>query len=262
MARSFNGSSDAITIALNLSAFSKITIAFWLNWTTFANNDKLVMEHSTNYASNAGGFIINPNSGNPSGVFYSAVASGSGGHLELASFTRPSAGVWHSYVFHIDANAVGSAALPKTYVDGVSQTLSNTGSVTYPGGVTFGNYNLYIMSRAASSLFGAGAMAEFAIWGGVFLDDAEAVALSKGYRPAMIRPGSLVLYQPMLRANADLKTGVAPTLTGTTVSEHPRIIMPRRSKVKRMRPTVAAAPTFQAAWARSSNLPVLGTGTF
>lgn len=223
MARSFNGSSDFVSTAINLSAFNKISIGFWLNWTTFANDDKLALEFSTNYGANSGGFIIDPDSNGPSaGTFYIGF-NGNGG-LSVAHFTRPSAGVWHPYLFQIDGTQSNNANLtfPFIYVDGASQTvIADINSATAHN---MGNYTLYSMSRAGTTLFGAGSMADLAIWG-VLLTAGEALALARGIRPGAIRPSSLTVWQPMdgltspepdLSGNA--KNG---TLTGTAYAPGP-----------------------------------------
>ncbi len=47
MARQFNGTSDfAVTAAsLDLSGTNVLTVAFWLYWDAFANDDRFAMEH-------------------------------------------------------------------------------------------------------------------------------------------------------------------------------------------------------------------------
>jgi hypothetical protein len=259
MARSFNGTSDAIQIAVDLSSYNKISVSFWLKWTTFANDDKLAMEYSANYGANTGTFIIDPDSTAPvSGVFYWAWHYAGGG-VTVAHFTRPSAGVWHQYVFLIDGSAAPSGAqLPAAYVDGVSQSLTYDSVAGLAG--TFGNFTLNVMSRNKTSLFGAGSMADMAIWGGVLLTAGEASALGSGMRPGQIRPASLVCWTPFdglaspepdLSGNA--KNG---TLTGTSLASGPPVAMftPRW-------PQFLASATFNPAWAMNRNFINAGVAT-
>jgi hypothetical protein len=226
MARSFNGSSDAITISANLAAYNRLTIAFWLNWTTFANNDALGFEYSPNYNGNNGGILCDPNASSPnSGTFIFGVNLGG---VTTGEFTRPSAGVWHQYVAILDGTQTGANQVSTVYVDGISQSLTHSLTSGTPN--NFGNYSLYLMSRNASSLFGAGSMADFAIWGGAILSPVEAVGLAHGMRPWQIRPQALIHFYPFdnyghpaLDKGLIINTG---TLTGTTFALGPPLISP------------------------------------
>jgi hypothetical protein len=193
MARLFNGSSDSAHVALDLSNTNIITISFWLYWNAFANNDALAMEYSSNFNTNPGGFLVDPNNSSPSpGTFTVGI---SGGGETVAVFTRPSAAVWHQYVLTINHALAGSSAIPNIYVDGVAQSLTYPFALSAPQ--NFGNFTLNFMSRATTSLFGAGRMADFALWQGVLLTQLEAQGLALGTRPYMVRPASLRAYFPM-----------------------------------------------------------------
>lgn len=62
--RSFNGSSDFISTPIDLSAYSKITVSFWLYKSAFANDDQIVLEYTPNFNTAAGfGFNSNSSSG-------------------------------------------------------------------------------------------------------------------------------------------------------------------------------------------------------
>lgn len=153
----FSGSSQSLntTSTLNLSAINKITVEFWLKWTTFANNDALAMEFTPAFDDGAhNGFLIDPNQG--SGGFAVGFSKPSGSPYWLDQFTRPTAGVWHHYAITMDRSTPVNLA----YVDGASVTLS---TFSHNGVGSFGNFDnstLYFMSRAASTLFGAGSMDE------------------------------------------------------------------------------------------------------
>jgi len=59
----FDGSDDCVSAPINLSGTNVATAAFWMERTSFSDNDKLALEFSSNYnTDNAGGFIINPDS--------------------------------------------------------------------------------------------------------------------------------------------------------------------------------------------------------
>jgi PKD repeat protein len=156
---SFNGTNSAAAASLNLSTTSKVTVEFWLNWDAYANNDRLAMEFTPNFNQGPGGFLVDPNAPEQGGQF--AVAIGSGEARNNVYFARPSAGAWHHYAFVFDASAAAASQITP-YVDGQPVAFTKTASGT--GGANFANSQLYLMSRAASSLFGAGDLDEVSIY--------------------------------------------------------------------------------------------------
>jgi hypothetical protein len=183
MARSFNGSSDFISFNnVSINGLTTISVAFWLNWTTFANDDHLAAENSPDSNFNVGAFLMDPDESS-TGKFVIGPKGASSAQW-LDSFTRPSAGVWHQYVIIMDRVGPSNTV----YVDGQLQSLSNFAHSLSPG-TTYGNNTTYLMSRGGSTLFAAGQMADFAIWNGS-LTQTEAIALAYGFaRPNTIRPG-------------------------------------------------------------------------
>jgi len=159
-AASFDGTNDAATASLNLSGTRQLTVEFWLNWSTYANDDKLAFEFTPNFNNTNGGFLINPNSSTSSGRF--EVAIGRNGTRNNAYFTRPSAGAWHHYAIVLNTSALLSSQYITVYVDGkaVSITKGSSGN----GAGSFANSTLYFMSRNGNSLFGKGALDEVAIY--------------------------------------------------------------------------------------------------
>lgn len=163
---SFNGTSDFGQIPMNLSTSATVTVEFWLKWTAYANNDALGMELTPNFNTNPGGFLVDPNSS--SGQF--AVSIGTGAARNTSLFARPSAGAWHYYAFVLDTTAPGATQVIP-YVDG--QPISYTKGASGTGSGNFASSSLYLMSRAGSSLFGAGTLDELAIYNGAL--DAQRV---------------------------------------------------------------------------------------
>ncbi len=211
-ARTFNGSSDNLQSAatVDLTSTTQISISFWLYWNTFANDDSLAFESSSNYNSNAGAFIIDPN--DSSGFFQFSVYQPGyfGCHI-----TRPSAAAWHHYLLTLDITTV-NAGTCTAYVDGVNATPTidiNAGA----GTLTFGNYTLNMMSRNAASLFGAGRMSDIAIWKSI-LTSGNAASLAACTSPSLI--GSVAFYWPINQTSPEVATtgGVNLTVTGTTNS--------------------------------------------
>jgi PKD repeat protein len=155
----FDGLDDSATANLSLSGTSQVTVEFWMKWNGFKDDDDLAMEYTSNFNSNAGGFLIDPNAPQNGGKF--GVAIGNGSTRNNAFFTRPSAGQWHYYAFVLDSTAAaGQQVLP--YVDGQPVPFEKTASGTGAG--TFANSSLNFMSRGASSLFGAGSLDELAFY--------------------------------------------------------------------------------------------------
>ena len=179
MARQFNGSSHSLqsASAIALSSATVLTVAFWLYWDAFANDDKLCLESSANFNSNDA-FIINPDSSSPSGVFVFGLHRAGG--YNTRSIARPSAAAWHHYMFIYDSTTVTNML---AYVDGSSVTVT-TQTGNNPGS-GFGDYTLNVMSRNNASLWGAGRMNGLGIWTSA-LTSGNASTLAGGTPPASV----------------------------------------------------------------------------
>jgi hypothetical protein len=157
-AATFDGTNDAAQASVNLSGTSKLTLEFWLKWTTYANDDKLAFEFTPNFNNTSGGFLVNPNSSTSSGQF--EVAMGRSTTRNSIFFARPSAGVWHHYAIVFNAATLSPSITP--YVDGKAVSFSKGSSAL--GGGNFANSTLNFMSRNGSSLFGKGSLDEVALY--------------------------------------------------------------------------------------------------
>ena len=155
----FNGSSGAASAPVDLSGSGKLTVEFWMKWKAFAEDDALAMEFTPNFNEHAGGFLVDPNASG-GGTF--GVGVGEGASRNNAYFARPSAKHWHYYAFVIDTEGSGATEITP-YVDGHAVSYTKTESGTGGG---FADSTLYWMSRDASSLFGAGAMQDLALYDG------------------------------------------------------------------------------------------------
>jgi YD repeat-containing protein len=156
---SFDGTSGAASVPLDLSGTSQLTLEFWMNWSAYANNDALAFEFTPNFNSNGGGFLIDPNAGELGGKF--GVAIGREGSRNNVYFPRPSAGSWHHYTFVFNTQAAAGEQITP-YVDGKPVSFEKLNSGTGAG--NFANSTLYFMSRAANSLFGKGNLDEVALY--------------------------------------------------------------------------------------------------
>jgi len=158
----FDGSDDCVSAPINLSGTNVATAAFWMERTSFSDNDKLALEFSSNYnTDNAGGFIINPDSSSFGGGLFAVGHSRTGqASTHSETFARPSAGVWHHYVVVFD-----KASNPDSidvWVDGVAQSMTTNLSINSTD--NFANSTLYLMSRACSSLFGGNSLDDVRVY--------------------------------------------------------------------------------------------------
>jgi hypothetical protein len=138
------------------------------------------------------------------------------------SVVRPSLSNWHHLLLTYDGS--NTANNPVVYINGSSVTVTR---ITGPAGTrTPSGANFNIGNRADSTLWWDGHIAEFAIWDRI-LTAGDATALSKGYSPLFLR-NSLKEYVPLLRDNVSWYNA-APTIVGTLVTNHPRVIYPSSS---------------------------------
>lgn len=206
-----SGGNACASVPIDLSSYTKAAVSFWMYWNAYVNDDDLALEYGANFVTNSG-FFIDPNSGAPaSGAFQAGV--GSVGAANSGQFTRPSAAAWHHYAFNFD-RTTGTAQSTAVWVDGVSQSVSAVGTL---GNVAdnFGNNNLYIFSRAGTSLFGAGKMTNLVIRGGYLMSELEVQAeYQNAWR--IYEPRAMPI--PMSAAASGLPTLTALTASNITAS--------------------------------------------
>lgn len=139
----FNGSSSYGSLAIDLSAYAKIVLAFWANYATVAS--PILFEYTANYNNFAGGFV----GGQDGGLFQVGMSDG-GGQYETSEFTTPSTGEWHHWIICFDRTAPSPQITP-IYIDGLPQSLSHAFSAAQSG--NFANSTLYLASRAGTGRF-------------------------------------------------------------------------------------------------------------
>jgi len=214
MARQFNGTDQSLqsASAINLSAFTKLSISVWFYSDGFANDNDLMMELSP-VSSNPGTFAINPNES--SGVFQAEVRGDTAGNR--SQFSRPSATAWHHYAFHFDfTEAVNE--VPIIWVDGVSQSLTPSGT---DNAGTFANDVLNFMSRNNAGLFYAGRLAEVAIYGGVLLTQGQVDSLQTT-KPHLVGSATFGWHlDGTTSPEPNFVGGVDLTVNGATFVDHP-----------------------------------------
>jgi hypothetical protein len=206
-------SSSVVTIAGN----TVISVSFWLWQNAFDNLDELMAESSTNFNSNTGAILIDPNSSASAGNFAFAIHGSAAGNYDDNYFPRPTAAAWHHYLLVFNVGSSGAA-----WVDAVPQTINYVKQGT--GGANFQNYTWYFMSRAGTSLFNAGRLAEFVLWGNAALGQTEATYLTGGGNPLALPASGLNRYARIC-GNAspepDQVINTTYTVAGTTQIAHP-----------------------------------------
>jgi hypothetical protein len=75
-------------------------------------------------------------------------------------------------------------------------------------------------------------LADVAMWHTATITADERAALHAGVSPLLIRPTDLFFYCPLIRPNNDI-LGEAMTTVGTSVVEHPRVLMHNASNIHR-----------------------------
>jgi hypothetical protein len=222
MARLFDGISNSLQSAstINLTAYAKIALAFWLYWDVYSTNADIALELGTTDADTDNGFLIIPNaSGGEVFIAHYGNAGASQGNIP-----QPSAAAWHHLVVNMD-RSLAINEVDTVYVDGVSQVLNRVSNNNNTD--TFPNTTLNVMSRANSSLFGAGRMAELAIWGGGLLSQADATALAAATKlpsDASLSIGAATHYWKICGDNSPEPAtlgGIALTVNGATQTAHP-----------------------------------------
>jgi hypothetical protein len=149
----FDGMSQYGTAALDLSDTSVVTLAFWMNWTSYANDDRLAFEFGANFNNASTGFMVDPNSSAAGGGQFEIGLLGNGGYNQVV-FARPTAG-WHHYAFVFN-KAAAAANEVTPYVDGVAVPYTKTTSSENTN--NFAADTLFFMSRGGSGLFGSGSL--------------------------------------------------------------------------------------------------------
>lgn len=155
----FDGVNDAArSSTLNLSATNQVTLAFWMLWKTYANDNDLAFEYSASMNSTPA-FYVNPNSGAPASGKMSAVMSSGTGLYNGIAVDRPTANTWFHYTVVFDRTAGVTC-----YKDGVLCATTPAFTNTLSGNFSALSIGLNMMSRNGASLFGNGALQDVRIY--------------------------------------------------------------------------------------------------
>ena len=162
-ARNFNGTDQygQSHLALNYSSYPQIALSFWLRMASYANTDRFVVNHASNYTGVQGAFYVEADNGVAGDGFLFGLTSGSPGGT-AKRFVRPSAAAWHHWAVHWWPAGNAGVAWVNLYFDGVLQSF--TSSTDNVGGNCANDF-LGIMARGGGSIFCPGDFCQLAIWG-------------------------------------------------------------------------------------------------
>lgn len=255
MARSFNGTSDVI-MSSSVGAGIRLTAGSLACWAYFAGSP-------SNYPNSYS--FIDCGSGSPQNYWLDAESTflrfyyttgGSNVNIETGAVTWQ-VGVWYHFAM---TTADFTLAGTKLYINGISQSLSITGTAGTPDtstrGLEFGGF------QGGTTALLSGRLADVAIWN-VALSAGEISGLASGGRPYQFRLSALKGWWPFdgLQSPEPDLSGNAfnGTLTGTAFVAGPPTMMftPRQPQVL----AAASAPTFLPAWAMQRNISADGVAT-
>lgn len=200
----FNGTNEYGSSALDLSGTNVITLAFWMKWTAYANDNRSALEFTPNFNNALTGFLIVPDE-SVSGQFQAGVRGNAG--YNQVNFPRPSAGVWHHYAFVMNKGA-SAATQVVPYVDG--QAISYTKPTAAANTNNFGKDSVFAMSRAGTSQFGSGNLDEVRIYPRA-LSASEILSLATA-----LYPPKITVVSPLATGTVGLPYSQTLTSSGST----------------------------------------------
>lgn len=232
MARTFaNTTADNLQLAASAITAAPVTLSAWVNLAAVGTVVRTIIDiNNSASAQFRNCFRLEMNTTETiqarTGSASASSASQTAGAL--------TAGTW------AHAGAVFASTTSRTaYLNGTAATTETTSrAVTGINQVTIG---VESHSSGTLALPWNGEIAEAAVWD-VALDAGEMAALAKGVSPLLVRPTSLIYYWPIVgkySPEIDLISAGDMTVTGTAAAAHPRVFLPKRSRVRRFTTAVA-----------------------
>ena len=153
-----NTNQYAKTPSIDLSATSAVTVAAWVNrtYSSGGTNGDTLFEFSDNYNNYSNVFAFFPDEAPDCGVTAMEIGIDGNSGYNIKCFSQPTSGVWHHLAVVYDMSQAAASEV-NLYIDGALQTaLSQTYNSNNSG--KFGNYPLYLFSRAGTTSFSGGEM--------------------------------------------------------------------------------------------------------
>lgn len=260
MALDFNGINQSLSVPIDLSAYSAVTIAFCLRpdaWaSTNGNYNEIYNLTGSGFSAN-GGFVYYLEGGTNYFGDVDTVNIGHGGPsgLNLKLYNKPAVGQWSRAVcVHDFTQDTNNEVL--YYLNGALQTQIRLypSSVNNNAASKFADSTLYMAASGSSTNYFDGRIAEIAVWGSA-LSAQDAAIYDAGYSPAMIKPSSLVGYWKLLPGDGQRQwwKGSAMSSAGSPSDiTHPNMIYPSSPKIlyrQTVTPQYLYGPPFFGAFA-------------
>lgn len=230
MSRLLNGTTDFLEVSKAFAGgATPLSMGCWFNMTTTTLSSVIMGMHDG--TANERFQLNHPSS--PCNI--QALTGHLGSTSNSATSTSASAGVWN-HALGVWASATSRAS----YLNGGGKGTNATSRV--PSGLN----TLTIGARNGAAAPFDGMICEAAIWN-VALSDTDAVTLSLGFSPLLVRPEALVAYWPIMgnySPEINLMAADALTLTGTTLAAHTRMFYPRRGPKGRIKGAQASFVPF------------------
>lgn len=215
MAYSFDGN-DYISVSKQPGT-QALTYSFWYKKGTFSGVYREIFWAGTSWPSSFSVFVQHDSSN------YMVMRACWSGAVGSWSVDNPSDNTWTNDIWTYDFSSTSND--PVVYRNGSSITVTErttpSGDPLYDndgGDLTIGAY------WGGSAEYWIGEICEMGLWTRAITAE-EASILGKGYSPLFI-PNGLDLYTPLIRQPHDIYGYFAGTVSGATVSTHPRIIYP------------------------------------
>lgn len=210
MARLFNGTNDSIEAASAPVTTFPFTMACWAR--PSATTAQILMAIGVSGGIDRCTLVF----GGSSIVSAGANNSSTGASSSFAG--TPTSGAWiHAACVH------QSTTSRSVYYNGAIGS-NDTNLVTITG---LNRLNIGARYNTTLGAYFNGSIADAGVWNAALNAD-EIASLSKGFPCRLVRPSALVFYSRLIRNVMDLRSGITLSElgTGTTASDHPRIIYP------------------------------------
>ena len=249
----FVGSAGSSVNLAGLSGYSRAFLECWFFWDSYTNDDDLLLELSTNYNSN-NAFIIDPNASD--GTFTLSMHGAGGTGYASATFTRPTAAVWHHFGWFMDRTVANDVGSNRVFLNGAPQAVTDVGTSTL--GDAFGSYDLYLFSRNNSSLLGNGRIAGLRISGltSTLSADERAKYATEAYTLAKLPSWK----DPRLNVPSN-RTWFVPVGGGATSLEFTGSVTPTGVLTKAVSKPITGSVTPAGVLTKAVAKPLIGTVT-
>ena len=152
---------------------------------------------------------------------YNRAGFSSGAYTAAKGTTSLSADTWYSFGGSYDGTNV------RFYLNGTLEATSAASPSTNGTSFDISLFSILLndttLDGSGTTQFALGRLAECAVWLGETLTADNFVALSKGFRPHIVRPRNLSFYMPLVRGTQNLKDTSIYSSGSGAVQPHPRV---------------------------------------